>query len=129
MKNPVPDNRFAAAPPLPERRPPTRAEVWERFHSIYFDYKAHAKKPLCTDRCNNRSAGELEGFCKEAWVWYYVSAFNFDGWRRQPDWTEGDTIIPGAVPDAQFQGGDVSGWNRVVYACLETANQLGRRAA
>lgn len=129
MRTFVPDNRIAAAAPYPEGRPPTRAEVWERQHTIYFDRKAHGRTTACTDACNNRFAGELEGFCKEAWVWHYVTAFNFDGWRCQPDWKEGDPLCPEAVPDEQFKGGDVSGWNRMIYACLETAAQLTRRAA
>lgn len=121
MRKFVPDNRLTAAPPLPEGRPPTRAEVWARNHAIYFDLKGHSRTPSCTDSCHIQEWGELEGFCKEAWVYYYVDAYNHRDWRKQPDWKEGDPVIPEAVPNRIFMAGDVSGWNRIVYGCLETA--------
>ena len=129
MRQFVPDSRIHGAPPLPKGRPPTRAEVWERNHYIYYDLKGHTKTPICRPECKHQFPGELEGFCKEAWVYYYVDAFNHRDWRCQPNWKEGDPVIPEAVPDVVFKGGDVSGWNRTVYACLETAAQLTRRAA
>ena len=129
MKRFLPDNRVATAPGLPEGRPPTRAEVWEHFHYLYFDLKGHAETPLCDSRCLHKNEGYLEAFCKEAWVWYYVDAYNRKDWRKQPDWTEGDPVIPEAVPERLFIAGEVSTWNRTIYTCLETARMVERRVA
>lgn len=120
----VPDERIETAPTLPKERPATKREVWERYHAIFFDRKGHRRTPICTDRCNHRNPGELETFCREAWAWYYVSAFNFHEWRKQPEWVEGDPVIPEAVPDEPFAAGETHKWAATLASMMETAARL-----
>jgi hypothetical protein len=128
--DPLPDDRVMAAPRLPANRPPTRREVWDRCHALYFDRKRHKARPDCTERClTDERGGELESFCRDGWVWYYVSAFNFNGWRKQPDWVEGDPVIEQAVPFRQFEVEQQSKWAETVYSCLARAQQERKVAA
>lgn len=124
FKRYVPDERIQKAPELPTDRPATRREVWERNHAIYFDFKSHRRTPICTERCDHDRPGELEAFCREAWVWYYVDAYNHRDWRKQPDWTEGDPVIAEAVPDEMFYSGEKAKWTRTIQALLETSHRL-----
>ena len=121
----VPDERVDNAPPIPTDRPPTRAEVWARYHHLYFDLKGHKPTPLCTDKCQSLPVGELEADCLADWVWGYVYFYNFEGWRKQPDWVEGDPVIEAAVPTEPFWSGEGAKWTKIVKECFDRA----RRAA
>lgn len=92
-----PDDRWKTAPPLPTDRPPTRREVWAHFHHRFFDLKEHQESPLCDPRCELGPNQELEAFCRDTWVWAYVQRFIHGTWDKQPDWSEGDPVIPEAV--------------------------------
>lgn len=125
----VPDNRVEQAPPLPTDRPATRAEVWEHFHFQFFDIKNHKATPSCTNACRTEQQGELEAFCRDAWAWYYIHKVVFRGWDKQPDWKEGDPVIPEAVPKPDAFEGIWGEMVRVTYECLETARQMSERRA
>lgn len=102
----VPDFRVEQAPRLPAGRPPTRREVWERLHFLYYDLKGHAPSPLCSDKCRRKPEGVLEAMARSEWTWAYVYRHIFRGWRKQPDWVEGDPVISEAVPpDGLFVSG------------------------
>jgi hypothetical protein len=75
------------APLIPTHRPGTKREVWERYSFIYGDIK---------------TPEELRVFCRDAWVWDYVYAVNFKGWRRHPDYMDGEAIIYEAVRREPF---------------------------
>lgn len=79
----VPDHRFEGAPKLPWDRPPTRNEVWA--HATH--YFADIKTP-----------DELKDFARNLWIGNYVFWVNVRGWRRQPDWSEGEAVFEGACP-------------------------------
>lgn len=79
----VPDNRWETAPPIPLDRPPTRAEVWAYVKHMYHDLKTPA---------------ELEAHAKATFVGNYVRWVNFNGWRKPPDWKEGQPAPPGRCP-------------------------------
>ena len=127
--NPISDDRVMNAPRLPEGRPPTRMEVWAREHALYYDRKRHKLRDGCSSVCKmSDEFGELEARCREGWVWYYVAAFNFKGWRKQPEWIEGNAVVPEAVPTREFTVTERSTWAETVYRCLNTASQSGRKA-
>ena len=100
--------RRQQAPPLPSDRPPTRKEVWDHFSFIFPE----------------RERDDLAVYCREAWVWYYVEAYNFRGWRKQPDWTEEDPVIDAAVPTEPFYPGSQKEWERRVYLALQAGEQM-----
>lgn len=109
----VPDDRLERAPALPTNRPATRHEIWERNWFLYHDLK---------DR------DEIAQMSKRAWVMNYVWHFNFRGWRKHPDWAEGQPVALEAVPTVTvFWLGDVYENERILYACLERVRE--RRAA
>lgn len=137
----VPDDRVEAAHrlhPIPTDRPATRGEIWRHYHTIYFDRKAHKKTPMCDEACLHSDAGELERFCRDAWVWSYAQRFIYtirpDGssreWDKHPDWTEGDPVVPEAVPEP----GTIppQPWNKTVEwvtHLFKTANHQLKEAA
>lgn len=131
----VPDDRFVKAPPLPTHRPITKREAWEHYHAVYFDFKGHRQTSACQPSCNHRNPGELEAFCRDAWVWDYVSRFvgAGKGWDKQPDWKDGDPIVPEAVPDCTHGVPFISGnWSKIVEQVQqlhETALQMTERRA
>lgn len=86
----VPDDRYESCPALPNDRPPTRREVWNRYHAYFHDTKTH---------------DEIVTFCKSQWAWYYVRWVMTKGWKCQPDWKAGDKIVPEAVPPTPIMGG------------------------
>ncbi len=99
----VPDNRYAIAPALPEDRPPTRAECWKHY-SIYFGgVKPH---------------GEIVRFARNQWAWMYVTWVNNRGWRKQPDWVEGDPVRSKNVPEL-FEAGHGASFYNVVKGVLD----------
>jgi hypothetical protein len=106
---------------LPTDRPPTRAEVWNYYHGIYFDLKGHKPSTICTPRCNTEPEGELERFCQDEWVWGYVYWFNFKDWRKQPEWLPGQDVIPSAVPDRMFESGAFHQWRNILKQMIDTA--------
>lgn len=77
------------APPIPTNRPPTRAEVWAHVQHFYGNLKTTA---------------ELEKMARDRWAGNYIYAVNFNGWRKQPDWTEGDPVIDVGLPEV-FEAG------------------------
>lgn len=79
----VPDHRFEGAPRLPWHRPPTRAEVWAHVTHWFHDVKTEE---------------EMKDFARALWVGNYVFHVNVCGWRRQPNWKEGDAVIEEACP-------------------------------
>lgn len=106
------------APILPTHRPPTKRECWDRYSFIYADIK---------------SEEELRVFCRDAWMWFYVSAVNFKSWRKQPDWVDGDPVIHEAVRHEPFPP-DQGYWTREVerlFQIAKTAKAVAteRRAA
>ena len=103
LKRYVPDARLQAAPPWVTGRPPTRREVWERLHYIHHDLKGHKPHELCNAACVRKPEKELERFCALWWSSCYVQWFNFRGWRKPPDWVEGDPATPEAIPTDIFQ--------------------------
>lgn len=121
-------DREDSAPKLPPGRPPTRREVWARYHFIFFDRKGHKATTGCKPTCLHDDAGELERYCRGAWAWHYISLFIFKGWDKQPDWVEGDPVIPAAVPsrsltDLPFPSGDWGACERKVYELLDIATR------
>jgi hypothetical protein len=119
-------DREDSAPSFPTDRPPTRREVWARYHYIFFDRKGHKVTPSCKPTCLHTDEGELEGYCRGAWAWDYVSRFLFRGWDKQPDWVEGDPVIPAAVPSRDphpFTPGNWGACMKTVYELLETASR------
>jgi hypothetical protein len=111
-RKPVPndarlDQLSMDAPELPTHRPPTKREVWDRYSFIYGDIKP---------------PDELTRFCRDAWVWLYVEAFNFRAWRKQPDWVDGDPVIDAAVPTKPFPP-DQGFWTREVKRLHEIATR------
>jgi hypothetical protein len=124
--------RLPKVPALPTERPPTRREVWEHYHGIYFDFKGHSRSPLCTPRCLHNETRELESYCRDAWAWGYIQRFvsGMKGWDKQPDWVEGDPVIPAAVPDVSaFLSGDWASCLRTVKECFQTAQMMRERTA
>lgn len=111
LKKYVPDSRLMTAPRPPLDRPPTRQEVWDTNWHVYQGIKER---------------DEIAAMSKAEWVATYVYWFNLKDWRKQPDWVEGDPVIPEAVPDGPLWWVEVFENTRTVYACLERA---GRRAA
>ncbi len=105
----VPDDRWQTAPAIPSDRPPTRAEVWAYVEHMYGDLKSET---------------ELKGFAAQMWAGNYVRWVNFEGWDKQPDWTEGDPVIRGAVPK---QSSIESGQNP--YPVVKSYLDQARRAA
>jgi hypothetical protein len=106
-------DRMEKAPNLPHDRPPTRREVWDREHALYNGLKTH---------------DEMKLRAKSSWVYAYCRWFNLKGWRKQPDWVEGDPVIEDAVPNVEvLYWADVYENERILYACLERARE--RRAA
>lgn len=101
------------APRLPTHRPATKREVWDHYSFIYKDIKPH---------------NELARFCRDAWLWNYVDWFNFKGWRKQPDWVDGDQVIHEAVPNKPFPP-DQGVWNNEIKRLLEVAERCKRVAA
>lgn len=79
----VPDHRYEGAPPVPTDRPPTRAEVWAHVRHYYADIKTEQ---------------EMRDFAAATWIGNYTYWVNVNGWRRQPDWKEGDGIVEEACP-------------------------------
>jgi hypothetical protein len=129
--DPLPDDRVMAAPRLPANRPPTRREVWERCHDAVLRPEA-PQGPSGLHRAvleRTRRAASSKRSARDGWVWYYVSAFNFNGWRKQPDWVEGDPVIEQAVPFRQFEVEQQSKWAETVYSCLARAQQERKVAA
>lgn len=104
--------RLAQAPLLPADRPPTRREVWDREFALYHDIKTH---------------DEMAARARTAWAYAYTRWFNTKGWRKQPDWVEGDPVFEDCVPAGPLWWVDVLKNERDIYACLERANR--RRAA
>lgn len=124
-------DRGDSAPKFPEGRPPTRREVWEHYHHIFFDRKGHKETPACKPTCLHEDEGELEGYCRDAWVWAYMSRFLFHGWDKQPEWVEGAPVIPAAVPSRSldrpsFVAGD---WKRNVAKVYELLSIAQKEAA
>lgn len=107
----IPDDIVMSAPQLPTHRPATKGEVWEHYKHIY----GQSKKMT-----------ELVDFARGAWAWDYVQWVNFAGWRKQPDWMEGDEIIPDACPTGPFEPGP---YHIEIERLYQTARQLRRRAA
>jgi hypothetical protein len=123
-----------AAPNIPTHRPPTRKEVWARGHALYYDRKTHQRRPECDDRCLTQSTpGELEAWCRSSWVGCYAYAVAVKGWAKQPDWVDGDPVLPEATTNGEEIGRarDSGGWTKLVYALLEKASATHnqRRAA
>lgn len=108
------EERVLAAPKLPAGRPCTKKEAWDHESWIWEGFKTHE---------------ELVIRARERWVWSYVSFFNFKGWRKQPDWTEGAPVIDGAVPSVPFYPDKQGEWAKVVYDCLARAREPERKAA
>lgn len=96
---------FHGAPELPHHRPATRREIWEHYSYIYR---------------NLWDEDRIRDFCKTRWVDTYVSWYN-RGWRKQPDWKEGDPVIERAVPRRLFYPGDPA--QRIVYDYLARARR------
>lgn len=99
---------YHGAPELPHHRPPTRREVWEHYSYVYRNLWEEER---------------IRDFCKARWVDAYVSWYN-RGWRKQPDWKEGDPVIATAVPSRPFFPGDAT--QRIVYDYLNRARQPKR---
>ena len=95
------------APTVPTHRPPTKREVWDRYSFIYGDVKPPE---------------ELSRFCRDAWMWSYVSWVNFKGWRRHPDWKDGDPIIYEAVRKEPFPP-DQGYWTREINRLYDIVKQ------
>jgi hypothetical protein len=117
-----------SAPSLPTDRPPTRAEVWAHYHHIYFDFKGHRPNGICTPTCLRTDGNELEVEAAEMWAWRYVVALR-NGWDKQPDWKEGDEVIPAGVPNNPYETFTVANsfkWADILKSYMATAE---RRAA
>ena len=71
----VTDDKLTTAPDFPTDRPPTRAEVWAYVTHVY-DGLWDRKK--------------MEAHSKACWAGNYVRWVNLHGWRKLPDWTEGE---------------------------------------
>ena len=113
MSRPSEERFLAANDKLPSNRPCTRKEAWDYESFIWAGHRDHE---------------EIVVRARERWLWSYVSWFNFKGWRKQPDWAEGEPVIPGAVPTQPFYP-DQRTWAETIYACLERAKSETRRAA
>ena len=98
----VPDNRYAIAPALPEDRPPTREECWNHY-SIYF--------------AGVKPTEKIVTFARDQWAWMYVTWVNTRGWRKQPDWVEGDPVRSENVPEL-FEAGHGASFYNVVKGVL-----------
>ena len=105
----VPDDRWQSAPAMPFDRPATRAEVWAYVEHMYHDLKPEA---------------ERKAFASQSWAFDYVWWVNWRGWDKQPDWTEGDPVIAGAVPE---RGSIQSGQN--LYPIVKSFLDQARSAA
>ena len=105
----LPDDRWQSAPPIPLDRPPTRAEVWAYVEHLYHDLKTE---------------DERKAFAAQMWAGNYAWWVNWNGWNKQPDWTEGDPVIPAAVPK---RGSILSGSN--VYQIVKSHLDQARSAA
>lgn len=81
--------RFRTIPPLPEGRPPTKKETWERVTHVYHDMM---------------SKEDLIDYARNRWAWDYAAWVNFKGWQKHPDWVEGDDVIEKAVPERPMNG-------------------------
>lgn len=68
---------------MPPDRPPTKAEVWA--------YVTHYYTGIKTEQ-------EMRDHAFGCWVGNYVYWVNFRGWRRHPDWKDGDGLIEAACP-------------------------------
>lgn len=102
----VTEDRWETAPKPPLDRPPTRAETWAYYSHIYADDLENA-----AIRARN------------TWAWLYVYCFNFRGWRKQPDWKEGDPVIEAGIPNGPFFPGEAN------YASVKLLLDAARRAA
>lgn len=102
----VPDERMADVPALPTDRPMTRAEVWEYVQHIYEGVKTH---------------DEQVTLAKDRWLGNYLWWVNVHGWRKQPDWTEGESVIGFACPTGPIDAVDKP--NDVIYALLDRAQK------
>lgn len=121
----VPDERIQSAPAFPLDRPPTRAEVWAHYHHIYFDFKGHRPNTLCTDACIRTEGNELEVEAAEAWAWWYITRLR-NGWNKQPDWKEGDPVIPAAVPNNPYETFTVANsfkWPEILRSYITVARK------
>ena len=98
----VADNQYAITPALPEDRPPTREECW----SYYNSYFAGVKKTQ-----------DIVRFARDQWAWMYVTWVNTRGWRKQPDWVEGDPVRSENVPEL-FEAGHGASFYNVVKGVL-----------
>lgn len=103
MKQFLEPEHYAEAPKYPKDRPPTRREVWERQYFIYKDLKPY-------EVIVSRARTEFVTI----WVNWYLR-----GWRKQPDWTDGDAVVPSAIPKGPFWAGEVGKWSKAVFAAIE----------
>jgi len=119
----LPDERVMDAPALPTSRPSTRAERWAREHALYFDRKSHKTMPVCNKDCDHDEPGKLESWCKELWLYDYLYWWYSKNWRKQPDWKEGDKVIPLAVPKSFGPYEDKQTNLKIIYRHLEIAKR------
>ena len=101
----MPDNRHATIPPLPEGRPPTREECWN-YYSLYF--------------AGLKNQHDIIRFARDQWAWMYVTWVNTRGWRKQPDWVEGDPVRVEGIPEV-FEAGNGASFYNVVKEVLRNA--------
>jgi hypothetical protein len=107
------DARHENAPPMPFDRPPTRAEVWAHVQHYYSG--------------GDKTEAQLQAMARDRWAGNYVYWVNFNGWKKQPDWTEGDPVIEAGVPTKPFEAGHGRSYYNDVRALLERARE--RKAA
>jgi hypothetical protein len=101
------ERRWESAPKFPVDRPPTKAEVWAFYSHIYKNVKTDA---------------ELKSQARTAWALKYIFWW-MQGWRKQPDWVEGDAVIEAAVPHRI----SLQNYERAVYDAWDVAQE--RKAA
>jgi hypothetical protein len=87
MHTKTPEEQYKSAPKMPSDRPATKLECWELCVHLYGGVMDEAK---------------IKEVAQGKWAWSYIYAVNFEQWRKQPDWVEGQKIIPSAVPDGPF---------------------------
>jgi hypothetical protein len=93
---------------LPDHRPPTKAECWEHWKEYFgpdkdFDW--------------------LVGFARSWWTRSYVVAVCLTGWTKQPNWSEGDPVIPEAVGTPEMFAETRGRWGNAVEALYRKAQE------
>lgn len=121
-------DREDSAPKFPADRPPTRREVWARYHHIFFDRKGHKPTPTCKPTCLHSDEGELETYCRNAWAWFFFDRVARKRWDKHPDWDGEEPVIAEACATHETFP-DPFGYAKVVYDLLAVVAKKRTREA